>query len=387
MKNIVLKGFGLLLRVAQILIITLHKKRSNHIILGSSAGTNINGNSKALFLYMYNNNTALKPYFITRNYTLYKSHTKSFPGHLLYAYSIRALVKVITTRAFVLTHGTYDVTPFKCVKSGVPLINVWHGFPIKKLGTDSHFLSIKQKRKVLGDFDGLVVMSEEERQIMSNCYHTPLENTWVTGYPRNDLAFIKNEAIIDQIPFIRGKKVLLYAPTFRDSGKTELFPFPDFDKDRLNAFLEKNNIVMLLRIHKNELIQHNLKENEWIKICDGNVVQEINEIMSVVDILITDYSSSYIDGLLVDIPYIFIPYDLDWFANYRGLNFNYNEVTPGPKVADFGNFLIQIKRYLDDPEADKDRRDEIKKRFHKYHDNHSSSRVYNRIENLVNVSL
>ncbi|UXX78351.1 CDP-glycerol glycerophosphotransferase family protein [Reichenbachiella carrageenanivorans] len=378
-----LKVYGWLLRFIQIMVCAFYKKRKNHIILGSSAGTNVNGNSKALFLYMLNENTPLKGYFITRNYAAYKTHKKDYPDHFLYAYSWRALIKAISAKAFILTHGPYDVTPFKCVNTEKALVNVWHGFPIKKLGIDSHFLTKKQKRKALGDFDGFVVMSEEEKHIMSKCYQTKLENMWVTGYPRNDFTYVKNEKIIDLIPYTRSKKVLLYAPTFRDSGKTELFPFKDFNIDELINFLSANNTVILLRIHKNELSKHHLEESEWLKVCDGDVIQEVNEIMSIVDLLITDYSSSYIDRLLIDTPTLFVPYDLEWFSEYRGFNFDFNTVTPGAKVFDFKSFLENIKRYLDDPTLDSESRQQIKARFHKYPDNQSSRRVYEQIETLV----
>lgn len=383
MNKYILKTFGFFLRLLQIVITKVYNKTNPHIIIGSSAGTNINGNSKALFVYMYTNETSLKAYFISRNKKEYRRLKSEYPNHAFYAYSFSALSKVITCRAFVITHGPYDVTPFKCTNTGRPLINVWHGFPIKKLGTDSHFLTEKQKSKVLGDFEGLVVMSDEEAEIMSKCYHTKPENMWVTGYPRNDFSYISNEKIIDSIPYIKGKKVLMYAPTFRDSGKTRLFPFDDFDADKMIDFLVKNNSILLLRIHKNELIEHNLEENEWIRICDGNVVQEINELMSEIDLLITDYSSSYIDRLLIDKPTLFIPYDLEWFAQYRGLNFDYNEVTPGAKTDTFDSFLREIKNYLDDPSRDSEKRQLIKNRFHKNPDNQSSKRVYDKIENLL----
>ncbi|MEO9802570.1 MAG: CDP-glycerol glycerophosphotransferase family protein [Reichenbachiella sp.] len=378
-----LKVYGLFLRSLQITASIFYKGTKPHIILGSSAGTNINGNSKALFLYMKASNTALKGYFITRNYSRYKSQIEQHPNHFLYAYSFKALYYCLTAKAYVITHGPYDITPFKITNTGKPLINLWHGTPLKKIGIDSHHATEKAKDKMLDDFDGFIVMSEEEREIISRCYRTRIENTWVTGFPRNDLAFVKNKAIMDEIPFIQGKRVLLYAPTFRDSGKTRLFPFEDFDQPSLIEFLASKNAVMLMRMHKNELAKHKLEENEWLRVCDGNLVEELNELMPVMDILITDYSSSYIDWLIKDGPSIFLPYDLEWYNEFRGFNFDYEEVTPGPKVYDFQDFLFQINRYLDDPSKDSELRQKVKARFHKYPDNHSSKRVYKRIETLL----
>ncbi len=379
----VLKIFGLFLRFLQWIVSLFYNKTKAHIIIGSSAGTNINGNSKALFMYMFNAKTSVKGYFITRNKSLYQEYVAIYPNHFLYAYSFKALRIAITAKAFIITHGPWDITPFKITKTKKPLVNVWHGFPIKKLGTDSHHLTEKQKKKVLGDFDGLVVMSEEERTHMSRCYHTKRENTWVTGYPRNDFTFSENLDILTQIPYIIDKRVILYAPTWRDHGKTKLFPFADFNPSDLEIFLKEQDAIMLLRIHKNELKQHNLEESEFMKICDGNVVQEINELLPFTNLLITDYSSVYIDQLLVDKPMIFIPYDLEEFSKIRGFNFDFNEVAPGPKVNSFKNLLVHIKRYLDNPQLDFSKREEIKNRFHKYKDAQSSKRVYEKIENLI----
>lgn len=379
-----LKIYGLLLRFLQGLFSIFYHNTKHHIIIGSSAGTNVNGNSKALFLYMVKTSTPLKGFFITRNKLLYREFALIYPNNFLYAYSFKALAKVITARAFVITHGPWDITPFKITKTKKPLVNLWHGFPIKKLGTDAHQLSKIQKKNVLGNFDGLVVMSEEEKVHMSRCYHTKLENTWVTGYPRNDFAFYRNDSILEQIPYAKGKKILLYAPTWRDTGKTRLFPFDDFDIKKLEQFLNENNAVILLRIHKNELKQHNLEENEVMRICDGNVIQEINELLPFMDILITDYSSVYIDQLLIDKPMIFVPYDLDEFSKIRGFNYDFKTVSPGPKVGNFTEFISAIEKYLDDSTIDVSERNRIKKKFHKHHDAQSSKRVYERIENLIN---
>jgi len=379
-----LKIYGLFLRLLQWNISLFYTKTEPHIIIGSSAGTNVNGNSKALFMYMTSACTPIKGHFITRNKSLYKEFSTTYPNYFLYAYSFKSLFKVVTAKAYVITHGPWDITPFKITKTKKPLINVWHGFPIKKLGTDGQNLTKKQKKKVLGNFDGLVVMSEEEKIHMSRCYHTKLENTWVTGYPRNDFTFYQNNDVIKQIPYIKGKKVLLYAPTWRDVGKTKLFPFENFNSKELTNFLEANNAIVLLRIHKNELRNHNLEESNVMRVCDGNVVQEINELLPFVDILITDYSSVYIDQLLVDKPMVFIPYDLEEFSKIRGFNYDFNTVAPGPKVGNFTEFTTAIKNYLENPMLDSTERERIKNKFHKYQDNQSAKRVYENIESIIN---
>lgn len=375
----ILKIYGLFLRFLQILIAIFYKKTNNHIILGSSAGTNVNGNTKALFLYMINESTPLKGYFITRNRKLYLESIKEYPEHFLYAYSFRALFIFLSAKAYILTHGNYDVFPFKCTNMGKPLINLWHGFPMKKLGLDCHFMTNRMKRKLVGDYDGVVAISETDELIMSRCLRTKPENMWVTGYPRNDFLFNKDKSILNKTPYAKGKKIILYANTFRDFEKTDLFPFSDFNKEELQQFLIKNNAVMLLRIHKNELKRHNLEENEVIKICDGDTIQEVNELLPFVDVLVTDYSSVYIDYLLLNKPIVYLPYDLDKFTKTRGFNFDYHQVTPGPKVDSFANFINSIEDYLVNPVLDSNKRAKVRNLFHRFLDKQSSKRVYDKI--------
>ena len=78
----------------------------------------------------------------------------------------------------------------------------------------------------------------------------------VWGQPRNDMLFKENVAkeilrkIYPDLPEYRG--IILYAPTFRDYASTELFPFEDYDKDKLEAFLEKEKLLICLRTHISE---------------------------------------------------------------------------------------------------------------------------------------
>ena len=64
--------------------------------------------------------------------------------------------------------------------------------------------------------------------------------------------------------------------------------------------------------------------------------------------LITDYSSIYIDYLLTEKPVVFLPYDKDDYLKDRGLNFKYDLVTPGPKPESFENFKNEVNRLLND---------------------------------------
>ena len=61
-------------------------------------------------------------------------------------------------------------------------------------------------------------------------------------------------------------------------------------------------------------------------------------VLGIFDLLVTDYSSIYIDYLLTEKPIVFLPYDKEQYLEGRGMNFGYDEVTPGPKPETMRSF-------------------------------------------------
>ena len=296
--------FGLLLKLCHVILSAFPIAKKNHFVLGCSSGSTINGNAKALFYFSMNNRCKVDGHLFLRNKALVRMLQESYPDNVHYSYSLKALMLFVTAKALVITHGVYDLAPFSCTKRNQKLINIWHGFPIKHLGIDDNSLTEQQKINALGNFDGLITMSEEERQIMSRAYKTEISNVWVTGYPRNDEMLKPTKRLANELPYTEGKRVILYAPTYRDNGTTKLFPFENFDLDKFDKFLKQMNAIILLRVHKNELAKHNLKETNNIRVCDSSVIPEMNDFLADISILVTDYSSIYIDILLIDKPMI-----------------------------------------------------------------------------------
>ncbi|MBU7130977.1 CDP-glycerol glycerophosphotransferase family protein, partial [Staphylococcus aureus] len=95
-----------------------------------------------------------------------------------------------------------------------------------------------------------------------------------------------------ELPIIKGKKVILFAPTFRGSGHgTAHYPFFKIDFERLARYCEKNNAVVLFKMHpfvKNRLNISREHRQYFIDVSDH---REVNDILFVTDLLISDYSS------------------------------------------------------------------------------------------------
>ena len=81
------------------------------------------------------------------------------------------------------------------------------------------------------------------------------------------------------------------------------------------------------------------------------------------DLLITDYSSIYIDYLLTDKPLMFLPYDRERYLDGRGMNFEYDEVTPGPKPETMKDFIREIRSLISGEDSWKSERDRVNLKF------------------------
>jgi len=132
---------------------------------------------------------------------------------------------------------------------------------------------------------------------------------------------------------------VLYAPTFRDYGQVQLFPFKDFDQKQLEAFLDEKNMLLFIRTHVAEQGSAAPYLGKRIRFLGNEQAEDVTGILNIFDCLITDYSSIYIDYLLTDKPMIFLPYDRQQYLDGRGMNFDYDDVTPGPKPETFNDFL------------------------------------------------
>jgi CDP-glycerol glycerophosphotransferase (TagB/SpsB family) len=229
-----------------------------------------------------------------------------------------------------------------------------------------------------------------EQLILGACFELPSHRIWITGSPRNDALFHCSADLAERHPFLR-RKVVLYAPTWRENGvTTRIFPFAGADLSRVRALLDRHDAYLLLRAHVNESsgrdgeIGAGLQAlGERLILANADRFPDVQELLPFVDVLVTDYSSLYFDFLLLDRPMVFVPYDLDEYRRVRGFTIDYESFTPGPRVVEFEHFLAALDRALADPEHDAEVRAGARRLFHAYPDGQSSSRVLARIAESV----
>ena len=166
------------------------------------------------------------------------------------------------------------------------------------------------------------------------------------------------------------KKIILYAPTFRDEEKyNNVFNYLDLEK--FNESLS-HEYVLALRLHpkiKDFYSDDISSKGKYVDVSDFESEQEL---MLLSDIMITDYSSIMIEYAILNKPIIFFTYDLDsYLANERGFYYDFKSTVPGP-IVKTSDELIDVIR---NGEFDKDRISEFVKTQFDEIDGQSSKRV------------
>lgn len=372
MKNLlkIIKRIIVLLINLIVLLVSLIIPKSNKIaIVGGWFGKRFADNSKYFYLYSDANLKKIgfdKIVWITRSKEIRDELREQ--GYEVYsAWSILSIWYHFRAKYHLIDQGQSDINSFFSVRS--KRINLWHGFPLKKVGTFSGGTAYCD-RSLIGKFlykitsrgfwadHYVLATSEFAAEIQGKIFGLDNEKVIISGYPRNYESFVSNpikfipNKELEHLNKIKnykemGYRIIGYFPTFRDKKETLIFGVDDtsIQVEFLDS-CETLKIKIVGKFHfagKNDKVGSISTHEAFINLSsDADVYNFINDI----DILITDYSSIFYDFLLWERPIIFFPYDLEYYRDQdRGLMFDYNEYTPGPKVRS----LDELKELLINP--------------------------------------
>ena len=287
--------------------------------------------------------------------------------------------------------------PSYCIKKDEQVyIQTWHGTPLKRLAHDIEtkdditFYRSKMSRDEMtksydidvAKYNYLISPNEYSSEIFESCFKIDKEKIKEYGYPRNDyLVNITNEEI-DKLKIKYNiptdKKVILYAPTWRDNKFNEkgyIYELKvDFNKwkDMLG-----DEYVVIFKPHY--LISNKFKDiklDNFLFSFDENV--DINELYVMSDLLITDYSSVFFDYAILNRPILFYMYDLEEYRDeLRGFYLDINKELPGKITIDEDELLSVIKNenYKEYDEKLK----EFRNTYNNLEDGKASQRVINNL--------
>ena len=225
-------------------------------------------------------------------------------------------------------------------------------------------------RKIFSDnYTDVMATSRQVARVMQRSFDIPKEKIRIMGEPRCDVIFeaFDRENVTGKLfkdePLPEYDKLILYAPTYRRNKPVTFFPFEDFEAKELEEFLEKNRTVLFIRTHSFETADASAFQSKRVRLFNEDKADDIMEYLSMFDLLITDYSSIYIDYLMLERPMVFLPYDLEEYEKEHGFNFSYDAVTPGDRPGNFRAFKKSVENAFAG-QYDKAKQNSIRDFFH-----------------------
>lgn len=257
----------------------------------------------------------------------------------------------IATSDKVIVDNYYGFLSATAFKSNVQCIQLWHAAgAIKQFGLKDPAIQGRSERaynrfnKVYRQFDHVVVGSERMASIFKESFNLHDVNILRTGVPRTDFFFDESaketakQSLLEEYPILNGKKVILYAPTYRDDA---------LDSAKLELNLEKmfnqlkGQYILLLRLHP--AVNDEFQNKYPGFVFNVSSYDNINPLLVVTDILITDYSSIPFEFSLLNKPMVFYAYDLEQYSLSRGFWESYEDLVPGPVVETTHDLIDVIK--------------------------------------------
>lgn len=367
------------------------KRDPNTWVFGSWFGLRFADNPKYLYLYCLKH--GINAIWITKSRDIYEDlKDNNLPVALE---NSREGIEACK-RAKYAVYCTYISDISEDYLGNATLINLWHGIPLKKIMWDDSITRLNDNQNSLKAKVGRFMRKLPDRKMyvfstsptFSKIYHSAfrIDSSHIIeiGQVRNDCFFdgsLKNKRY-SNIPY---KHLISYLPTHRNEGKTKLEDHKIFDLPALEEFCEETRTLFLIKkhfYHKDEFTDLS-KYPHIIDLTTDNRI-DTQQLMYDTDVLITDYSSCYIDFLLLDRPIIFYCFDYDnYLKNDREMYFSYDNVTPGAHVRNVNKLIPALRQALNGNEKYKEEQEKIKNLFYsKLNQKAVAQRLVERIKTL-----
>lgn len=337
-------------------------RRRNQWVFGAWFGERFSDNSKYFFLYVCRFQPSIRGTWISSNPEVVRELRRlGFSAEN--ANSLRGWMRCLRAGTHVISNGLQDTNRY--LSAGARIVQLWHGIPLKRIGFDEPQHSparwwLQTFRRLFPhlrpyNYDLVACQCHEMAKTISRAFRLKLEACPVTGSPRLDADLLANTFpdVVDLSTWrtrYPGKRLLLYAPTFRQFGKGKYAPY-GFDADRLNEVLAGIDSVLLIKQHPADRdVAPEPTTN--VKPLSSADVADIYPLLRCVDLLITDYSSLYFDAMALDIPVVFAPFDkMGYEAKDRGFYYRYEEVTWGKKAGNWRELEDLLREFHSSKEA------------------------------------
>lgn len=315
------------------------------------------------------------------------------PVHQLPFSVLRKVAGMAAAAKVIVLEDFYPQLHALDLREETELVQLWHAcgafkmFGLSELGKVEH---LSQDTRNHRNYTAAITSGSQMIPFYSEAFGISTEKVRPLGVPRTDIFFDQaygrevSARLSAKYPELAGKRVVLFAPTFRGSGnKTAYYPMERFV---VGSFLDAmpEDVVLVIKNHPfvKERFAYD-QERYGGRVLDLSGKENINDILFVTSLLITDYSSCIFEASLLGIPMLFYVFDLEEYVRERDFYFDFSSFAPGEKVRTFEDVTKTSVRMLS---QGKDGDGESEARFREYFldslDGHSTERVLKYIQSL-----
>lgn len=297
--------------------------------------------------------------------------------HCTYVTHVKSIILFLRTKHVFYTAGQIPIKPSK----DQIVLHLQHGTTFKTCGALTKINN--------GDeffFSYCVATSPIYKSIYSRAFRCKEKNVIVNSEPVTDIFF--NGYRKYDLGYY--KKIILWVPTFRqsdylgydDSTEEELLPLlEERDYAEFNSLLQSLNYRLIVKIHPSQ----DLSKYKQLKYSNMQIMSnqdfenegyELYNLLPQIDVMLADYSSLFLQFLLLDKPLAFVIPDIDDYSRLRGFVFDNPEAyMPGPKIKTKKQFIDYLLNMDSENIKYNDARKRVKKIIHTYSDGKSCERL------------
>lgn len=376
------------------------KKKNLIVFIGGRKEGLFQGNIKSLYQHLKKTHENL--YFLTYSKNEYQE-IKKYYSNVVYYPSVKSIFLLLRCKIAVVDIYEWikDFRYFLLFRSKI--VQLWHGVGFKRIQLDSPAYIDDQKKfyprleailyALYPKYDVLISTSKfYTEQLFSRAFKS--DKIIETGYPRNDVFFREtSDADLIRCDVVAYNKIcqykkedyklILYAPTYRETGGDPISSGAIQLHD-LNEYANNNKLIFVFKFHTYTNLSDNQEAFSNILWFDNEL--DVYPALKMIDLLITDYSSIYMDYLLLNKPILYYPYDYEkYIAQDRAIQFDYEWITTGEKCYSQKELLTWISTILvGGKDKQQNKRSEICDIAFTYKDGKASERIASEINKIIN---
>ncbi len=281
--------------------------------------------------------------------------------------------RLLATSKYIFLNDNFLPMGLLGFKKESVISQLWHAEgAFKKFGLDIDQDEAVRKSEIAANqkLTWVFCSGEGVRDIYASAFGVKKEQVVCLGAPRCDYLLTdgNKEKAVNEIhslyPQSQSKKIVLYAPTFRDSKERNENILKHFDCEKLQTLLG-DEYVIFVKLHPQ--VHENVKITSAVDVTNYD---DVRKLTLACDVLVTDYSSICMDFSLLDKKTVFFAYDLDDYKNKRNFYFDYEAYVPGEIAFGTEQLAAAVKA-----DFNKEKNEKFKMKNFSFFDNMSSRRI------------